>query len=220
MLGKSNIFRGTVYGNNHSTIRLIPDRSCPHIWWALSIMLSSTPPTLSRWCSYYYPSKSRILSSVCPFEPTLVPQFLCPHHPHISVFFWHIFDSANEFWQFKDPSSPAHVKQCLDAEDMTCSNSIGEFLKLKVSLLLKVIFSPVSTGINIAHITYFGQGVCSHHPSSFIKWPLCFASHIVGSYCLSVTTWSWVKYALWLSGFCTRTYAWRASFDTEVFVQK
>ncbi|KAJ7079195.1 hypothetical protein C8R44DRAFT_754706 [Mycena epipterygia] len=51
--------------------------------------------------------------------------------------------SATEFWQFEDPglfkSPPATVRRCLGREDPTCSDSI------------------LLTGINPAHVRYFGQ---------------------------------------------------------------
>jgi len=73
--------------------------------------------------------KSNIFRAVHTFDgvPTIIHQRLgYKHH-------------ATEFWQFEEPASPAHVKQCLEAEDSSCSNSIP------------------SSGINIAHLTYFGQ---------------------------------------------------------------
>ncbi|KAJ7623871.1 alpha/beta-hydrolase [Mycena polygramma] len=63
--------------------------------------------------------------------PTMVPRiFGYEHH-------------ATEYWQFKDPglftSPPTTVKQCVGEEDPSCSDSI------------------FSTGINPAHLFYFGQ---------------------------------------------------------------
>ncbi|PAV23307.1 alpha beta-hydrolase [Pyrrhoderma noxium] len=59
--------------------------------------------------------------------PTIIPQVLGYRH------------HATEFWNFKDPSIPANVKQCEGEEDPTCSDSIP------------------SQGINVAHTQYFGQ---------------------------------------------------------------
>ncbi|KIM78843.1 hypothetical protein PILCRDRAFT_74960 [Piloderma croceum F 1598] len=74
---------------------------------------------------------SNIFRAVHTFDgvPTIIHQRLGYRH------------HATEFWQFKEPSSRAHVKQCVDAEDPSCSNSI------------------ISSGINIAHVTYFGQAM-------------------------------------------------------------
>jgi len=75
--------------------------------------------------------KTNIFRAVHTFDgvPTIIHQKLGYRH------------HGTEFWQFKEPHSRAHVKQCLGAEDPSCSNSI------------------VSTGINIAHIIYFGQAM-------------------------------------------------------------
>jgi len=63
--------------------------------------------------------------------PTMVPQALGYEH------------HATEYWQFEDPISSgddtSSVKQCSGEEDPTCSDSIP------------------STGINAAHVFYFGQ---------------------------------------------------------------
>ncbi|KAJ6468611.1 Alpha/Beta hydrolase protein [Mycena vitilis] len=63
--------------------------------------------------------------------PTMVPRILGYEH------------HATEYWQFKDPglftSPPTTVKQCVGEEDPACSDSI------------------FSTGINPAHLFYFGQ---------------------------------------------------------------
>ncbi|KAJ7715516.1 alpha/beta-hydrolase [Mycena maculata] len=63
--------------------------------------------------------------------PTIIPQALGYEH------------HATEYWQFEDPilleSPPSTVKQCVGGEDPTCSDSIP------------------STGINAAHVFYFGQ---------------------------------------------------------------
>jgi len=63
--------------------------------------------------------------------PTMIPEFLGYRH------------HATEYWQFEDvvgSTSPGStVKQCVGEEDPTCSDSIP------------------STGINAAHLFYFGQ---------------------------------------------------------------
>ncbi|KAK7055982.1 Alpha/beta-hydrolase [Favolaschia claudopus] len=63
--------------------------------------------------------------------PTLIPQFLGYQH------------HSTEYWQFSDPgllTDPATtVKKCSGEEDSSCSDSI------------------LSTGINAAHVFYFGQ---------------------------------------------------------------
>ncbi|KAJ7494824.1 Alpha/Beta hydrolase protein [Mycena galericulata] len=62
--------------------------------------------------------------------PTIIPQALGYEH------------HATEYWQFEDPlleADTATVKQCVGGEDPTCSDSIP------------------STGINAAHVFYFGQ---------------------------------------------------------------
>lgn len=80
--------------------------------------------------------RSNIFRAVHTFDgvPTIIHQKLGYRH------------HATEFWQFRELPSPAHIRQCLAAEDPSCSNSI------------------VSSGINIAHLTYFGQ-VISLDPS-------------------------------------------------------
>ncbi|KAJ7863392.1 alpha/beta-hydrolase [Mycena leptocephala] len=63
--------------------------------------------------------------------PTLIPRFLGYEH------------HGTEYWQFEDPilftSPPTTVTKCVGQEDPSCSDSI------------------LSTGINAAHIFYFGQ---------------------------------------------------------------
>ncbi|KAJ7240164.1 alpha/beta-hydrolase [Mycena haematopus] len=63
--------------------------------------------------------------------PTIIPRFLGYEH------------HSTEYWQFEDPglftSDPTTVQQCSGEEDPSCSDSIP------------------STGINAAHIFYFGQ---------------------------------------------------------------
>jgi len=61
--------------------------------------------------------------------PTIIPEALGYRH------------HATEFWNFLDPSLPSTVKQCQGGEDPTCSDSIP------------------SSGINVAHVTYFGQAI-------------------------------------------------------------
>jgi len=75
--------------------------------------------------------RSNMFRAVHTFDgvPTIIHQKLGYRH------------HATEFWQFEELPSPAHVKECLAAEDPSCSNSI------------------VSSGINIAHLTYFGQAM-------------------------------------------------------------
>ncbi|OCB91944.1 alpha/beta-hydrolase [Sanghuangporus baumii] len=59
--------------------------------------------------------------------PTLIPQALGYRH------------HGTEFWNFEDPSTVDNVKVCSGQEDPTCSDSIP------------------TTGINLAHIYYFGE---------------------------------------------------------------
>ncbi|KAJ6488981.1 Alpha/Beta hydrolase protein [Mycena sanguinolenta] len=63
--------------------------------------------------------------------PTIIPRFLGYEH------------HGTEYWQFQDPglsgSPSATVRKCIGQEDPTCSDSI------------------LSTGINPAHLFYFGQ---------------------------------------------------------------
>ncbi|KAL5494551.1 hypothetical protein ACEPAI_12 [Sanghuangporus weigelae] len=71
--------------------------------------------------------------------PTLVPRFLGYEH------------HETEFWNFQDPSTDINnVKVCSGREDPTCSDSIP------------------SGGINIAHLTYFGENILNttFNPSS------------------------------------------------------
>jgi len=44
-----------------------------------------------------------------------------------------------EYWQFAEPAITANVKMCVDDDDETCSRSV------------------LSTGVNVAHMIYFGQ---------------------------------------------------------------
>ncbi|KAF5386020.1 hypothetical protein D9615_002529 [Tricholomella constricta] len=46
---------------------------------------------------------------------------------------------ATEYWQFKDPATPANVRKCSGGDDPNCSDSIW------------------STAVNLAHVSYFGQ---------------------------------------------------------------
>jgi len=46
-----------------------------------------------------------------------------------------------EYWQFAEPAITSNVKMCEDDEDLTCSRSV------------------YSTGINVAHMVYFGQAM-------------------------------------------------------------
>ncbi|KLO05078.1 alpha/beta-hydrolase [Schizopora paradoxa] len=61
--------------------------------------------------------------------PTIIPEAIGYRH------------HATEFWNFVDPPLTSTVKQCSGEEDPTCSDSIP------------------STGINVAHVTYFGQAI-------------------------------------------------------------
>ncbi|KAF7375670.1 hypothetical protein MSAN_00456100 [Mycena sanguinolenta] len=76
---------------------------------------------------------SNIFRGVHTFDgvPTIIPRALGYEH------------HSTEYWQFEDPvlltSPPTTVKQCSGEEDPTCSDSIP------------------STGINAAHVYYFGQ---------------------------------------------------------------
>jgi hypothetical protein len=74
-------------------------------------------------------------------------------------------NSGTEYWQFKDPglfTSPATtVTKCIGEEDPACSDSIcaSEFRSiLKAELCCSLHDDVVSTGINPAHLFYFGQG--------------------------------------------------------------
>ncbi|KAJ7110693.1 hypothetical protein C8R44DRAFT_743149 [Mycena epipterygia] len=66
-----------------------------------------------------------------------------PRWMTISIAISLFYRCATEFWQFEDPglfkSPPATVRRCLGREDPTCSDSI------------------LLTGINPAHVRYFGQ---------------------------------------------------------------
>ncbi|KAF8644797.1 hypothetical protein AX16_008259 [Volvariella volvacea WC 439] len=57
---------------------------------------------------------------------------------------------ATEYWNFRDPPSPANTRKCNGGDDPTCSDSI------------------LSGGINIPHVSYFGQGKHSSHHSQGI----------------------------------------------------
>ncbi|KAJ6522281.1 Alpha/Beta hydrolase protein [Mycena capillaripes] len=77
---------------------------------------------------------SNIFRGVHTFDgvPTLVPRVLGYQH------------HGTEYWQFEDPipiltSAPTTVTKCVGEEDQSCSDSI------------------LSTGINVAHVFYFGQ---------------------------------------------------------------
>ncbi|KAL5494544.1 hypothetical protein ACEPAI_5 [Sanghuangporus weigelae] len=59
--------------------------------------------------------------------PTLIPQALGFRH------------HGTEYWNFEDPATVDNVKVCTGQEDPTCSDSIP------------------TTGINLAHIYYFGE---------------------------------------------------------------
>lgn len=59
--------------------------------------------------------------------PTMVPETLGYRH------------HAREYWQFEEPANPSTVRCCKGQEDPKCSHSIP------------------STGINLAHMVYFGQ---------------------------------------------------------------
>ncbi|KAF9461268.1 Alpha/Beta hydrolase protein [Collybia nuda] len=48
---------------------------------------------------------------------------------------------ATEYWNFQDPATPTNVKKCSGGDDPSCSDSI------------------FSGGINIPHISYFGQAI-------------------------------------------------------------
>lgn len=61
--------------------------------------------------------------------PTMVPETLGYHH------------HAREYWQFEEPASSSTIRRCEGQEDPKCSHSIP------------------STGINPAHIVYFGQAM-------------------------------------------------------------
>ncbi|KAI0279341.1 Alpha/Beta hydrolase protein [Russula aff. rugulosa BPL654] len=59
--------------------------------------------------------------------PTMVPENLGYHH------------HAHEYWQFEEPANSSTIRRCEGQEDPECSHSIP------------------STGINPAHVVYFGQ---------------------------------------------------------------
>ncbi|TFK74281.1 alpha/beta-hydrolase [Pluteus cervinus] len=59
--------------------------------------------------------------------PTILPEIIGYQH------------FATEYWNYQDPASPTDTKKCSGEEDPTCSDSIP------------------STGINLAHLSYFGQ---------------------------------------------------------------
>ncbi|KAH8111929.1 alpha/beta-hydrolase [Phellopilus nigrolimitatus] len=60
--------------------------------------------------------------------------------PTIPPISWGYEHHATQYWVFQDPNTdPANVKQCAGREDPTCSDSIP------------------SSGINDAHLRYFGQ---------------------------------------------------------------
>lgn len=65
--------------------------------------------------------------------------------------------SGVEYWQFAEPAITSNVKMCVDDDDQTCSRSVCECLLLLWSSAVE-LFLVVSTGVNVAHMVYFGQG--------------------------------------------------------------
>ncbi|KXN90842.1 hypothetical protein AN958_03496 [Leucoagaricus sp. SymC.cos] len=70
---------------------------------------------------------------------------------------------ATEYWNFLDPPSSLTTHQCRGREDPLCSSSVRECVSASFPF-----FHPgsdllvASTGINLPHTVYFGQGMLAH----------------------------------------------------------
>ena len=63
-----------------------------------------------------------------------------------------------EYWQNPDPASKNTTRRCAaDGEDPECSTAIRRFLIEHPShSFIDIYIEIVSTGVNVAHWTYFG----------------------------------------------------------------